>query len=87
LSSGPGDGTLQRHGWDIAAAVSLLIAAYFPAGAPNHHAYGRFAYRLYEEGAYFERLRIVVCAAACFRWFPVAALGAVIGWLFNPSYP
>ena len=68
---------LRRHGWDIAAAALLLYAAYLLAHVANHyyfyHGFGH-GWMRYEEGAYFERLRLVVCAAwilAALRFYQV----------------
>lgn len=89
---------LRRHGWDIAAAALLLYAAYLLAHVANHyyfyHGFGH-GWMRYEEGAYFERLRLVVCAAWIlaalrfyqFKLWPIALLGVVIAWLFNPIMP
>lgn len=98
MSSVPTDSVLKRYGWDFAAAALLLYAAYLLAHVANHYyVYSRFGYgwMRYEEGAYFERLRLIVCAgwilAALrfyyFKWWPIALLGLVMAWLFNPIVP
>jgi hypothetical protein len=98
LSTAPIESVFRRHGWDFAAAVLLLYAAYLLGHAANHYySYSRFGYgwMRYEEGSYFERLRLVVCAAwmvAAFRyynfkWSPVSVLGVAIAWLYNPILP
>jgi hypothetical protein len=89
---------VQRHGWDFSAAALLLYAAYLLAHVANHYyVYRGFGYgwMRYEEGAYFERLRLVVCAAWIlaalrfynFKLWPIALLGVLIAWLFNPIIP
>jgi hypothetical protein len=88
----------QRQGWDVAAALVLLIAAYTLFAASNHsgYAYGYgYGSRMYEEGVYFERLRMIVCGAWIFaairfyvmRWFPAVFVSGIIAWLFNPIEP
>lgn len=98
--------SLRRFGWDIGSALLLLIAAYLLAGVGRHYAfhipYFRYGFRhygyagnYYEEGVYFERLRVIVCASwllAAFRfyvlrWYPMTIIGIIIAWLFNPIFP
>lgn len=74
----------SSFGLDISAAVLLLVAAYLLSGTEGYHRY-----------SYYQTLRIVVCAAWVlaavrfyyFKWFPVAILGALVAWLFNPIFP
>jgi hypothetical protein len=97
LSNGACGREIRRYAWDIAVAVLLLIAAYALLTSSAHHTRGGYGYgyRMYEEGAYFERLRIVVCAAwvgaairfYVFRLFPITLLSLIIAWLFNPIVP
>lgn len=98
MSSPPRDNILKRHGWDFVAAALLLYAAYLLVHVNAHlYVFGGYGYgwRRYEEGAFFERLRLVVCAAwifaavrfYTFKWAPIAVLGLIIAWLFNPIVP
>lgn len=97
MSSVPNN-LLKRHGWDLLAAALLLYAAYLLSHVNAHlYAFGGYGYgwRRYEEGAYFERLRLVVCVAWVlaavrfynFKWVPIAIFGLIIAWLFNPIVP
>jgi hypothetical protein len=99
LASLPAGAKPQRHGWDIAAAVLLLIAAYLLLRASSHYTpYGspfRYRFNYYNSYQYYERLRIIVCGSWIlaairfyeFRWAPVTILGLIIAWLFNPIVP
>lgn len=81
----PSSPNVPRTYWPDIIAIALLVwSAWLLGGAGEYHRY-----------SYYEQLRSVVCVAWAItawrffvlRWFPVAVLGVLIAWLFNPIIP